>query len=589
MNFSALLFCQDEKTARITTQILNELEFTVETSSEPFAAVKKLMGQHFDAVVVDCDNEQNASLLFKGARNSQLNQSSLAVAVVEGQAGVANAFRIGANLVLTKPINVEQAKGTLRVARGLLKKGGEAAKAPAASPAGSAPAAAAPAPPAVPAPAPRAAAPTPKPAPAAASPRPAAPVEAVSKPASPAPPPRAMAAPVMAKPSPDNVLDLEPVAADLAEEVFLDVDEQKPADKPELKPSAKPSSLLEAEVAVKPAPPRPAPAPVLTSGGAAAAPAPAKAPEFEKIGSTSSKPNFAAAASPSSAPMEAPGLFSQRSSAPTFGGLDAAEPGSSGGPAKYAISAVALVLLALAGYFGYTKLHKQSSEPAQSEQVVNSSPVMPETPSAIVTPGPEATAKSKAAVPEKPSAEVSLSSHKTESPKSESSKAAEAEVEPEVVVKNFEEPRVVKANPASVPKKKVSEAEMEAPSAIGASVSDESALSNIVSSATPNVPAAALSPTLLKVSQGVTQGMLLKRVQPVYPHSAMQMRISGSVQLQATIDKGGNISSVKVLSGDPILAKAAVDAVKQWKYKPYLLDGEAVDIQTQVTVKFTLP
>ena len=83
MNFTALLFCQDEKTARLTTQILNELEFTVETSGEPFAAVKKLMAQHFDAVVVDCDNEQNASLLFKGARNSQLNQSSLAVAVVE--------------------------------------------------------------------------------------------------------------------------------------------------------------------------------------------------------------------------------------------------------------------------------------------------------------------------------------------------------------------------------------------------------------------------------------------------------------------------------------------------------------------------
>ena len=74
-------------------------------------------------MVVDCDNEQNATLLFKSARNSSSNQSSLAVAVVEGQAGVAKAFRIGADLVLTKPINVEQAKGTLRVARGLLRKG----------------------------------------------------------------------------------------------------------------------------------------------------------------------------------------------------------------------------------------------------------------------------------------------------------------------------------------------------------------------------------------------------------------------------------------------------------------------------------
>src|SRR5207245_10547962 len=122
MVFHALLFCPEEKAARTVTQVLNELEFSVELCVDPFAAVKKLMGEHFDAIVVDCENEQNATLLFKSARNSSSNQTALAVAVVEGQAGVANAFRIGANLVLTKPINVEQAKSTLRVARGLLKK-----------------------------------------------------------------------------------------------------------------------------------------------------------------------------------------------------------------------------------------------------------------------------------------------------------------------------------------------------------------------------------------------------------------------------------------------------------------------------------
>ena len=122
MGYQALLFCPDEKTARTVTQVLSELEFNVESCTEPFAAVKRLMSQHFDAVVVDCDNEQNATLLFKSARNSTSNQGSLAVAVVEGQAGVSKAFRIGANLVLTKPINIEQAKGTLRVARGLLRK-----------------------------------------------------------------------------------------------------------------------------------------------------------------------------------------------------------------------------------------------------------------------------------------------------------------------------------------------------------------------------------------------------------------------------------------------------------------------------------
>src|SRR2546429_1926458 len=142
MGYQALLFCPDEKIARVVTHVLSDLEFSIETATEPFAAVKKLMAQHFDGIVVDCENEQNAALVFKSPRNSSSNQASLAVAVVEGQAGVAKAFRIGANLVLTKPINVEQAKGTLRVARGLLRKGEPVAKPAAAPPA---PAAAAPA------------------------------------------------------------------------------------------------------------------------------------------------------------------------------------------------------------------------------------------------------------------------------------------------------------------------------------------------------------------------------------------------------------------------------------------------------------
>src|ERR1017187_4632732 len=125
MGYQALLFSPDEKLARIVSQVFTELDFAIEPAHEPFGAVKRLMAHHYDAIVVDCTDEQNASLLFKSARNSTLNQSSLAIAVVEGQAGIAKAYRIGANLVLTKPINVEQAKGTLRVARGLLRKHSE--------------------------------------------------------------------------------------------------------------------------------------------------------------------------------------------------------------------------------------------------------------------------------------------------------------------------------------------------------------------------------------------------------------------------------------------------------------------------------
>src|ERR1700680_32960 len=101
MGYQALLFCPDEKTARTVTQVLSELEFNGGRCTDPCAAAKKVMGQHFDAVLVDCDTEQNATLLFKSARNSTSNQGSLAVAVVEGQGGGAKALLIRGHLALT--------------------------------------------------------------------------------------------------------------------------------------------------------------------------------------------------------------------------------------------------------------------------------------------------------------------------------------------------------------------------------------------------------------------------------------------------------------------------------------------------------
>ena len=93
----------------------------------------------------------------------------------------------------------------------------------------------------------------------------------------------------------------------------------------------------------------------------------------------------------------------------------------------------------------------------------------------------------------------------------------------------------------------------------------------------------------LNVSQGVSQGLLIKKVQPTYPPAAIRMHLEGSVQLLATIGKTGNITGVKVQGGEPLLAQAALDAVKQWKYKPYYLNGDPVEIQTQVTINFKLP
>jgi protein TonB len=77
-------------------------------------------------------------------------------------------------------------------------------------------------------------------------------------------------------------------------------------------------------------------------------------------------------------------------------------------------------------------------------------------------------------------------------------------------------------------------------------------------------------------------------VQPQYPSIAIQARISGPVVLHALISRQGNIENLQVLSGPPLLVKAAMDAVRQWRYRPYALNGEPVEVDTQVTVNFVL-
>ena len=104
---------------------------------------------------------------------------------------------------------------------------------------------------------------------------------------------------------------------------------------------------------------------------------------------------------------------------------------------------------------------------------------------------------------------------------------------------------------------------------------------------TANIPKVA-TPQRVRVSSGVSQGLLIKRVQPNYPPLARQARIQGTVILQAEISKEGTIQNLQLISGHPMLAPAAIEAVKQWRYKPYLLNGEPVAVDTQVVVNFTL-
>jgi len=589
MSYKALLFCPDERTAKTVTQVLSELEFQVEACNEPFAAVKKLMAGHFDAVVVDCDNEQNATLMFKSARNSEFNQASLSVAVVEGQSGVAKAFRIGANLVLTKPINVEQSKGTLRVARGLLRKN-EANKISAKAP------------------------------------------ETPARPSFVAPPSQPSSVPAISAPKPAFLTHAAPPLAPAATASFSSAFELEKDPVPEPEPAE--AALLEsmpdplankihtsdhATPAAKQYPWQPIPKPMakpMTSALKHAADATGKPDSGISVG-------YGAAAAPAkeaanvddkiSALEEDPSELSASSAVPV------AKPHSSASAVNWGRIA-AIVLVAAAGgaiYRAGTQMHWQMP-PLSSLLHRTATASTPQTPKpAVVSPAAvtPATSSSPTGTLSQPGAATMLTSPNAgqnltagatpqkPSPATGAIAAGTVSKKPAVSATSFDppaQPGVVKTidgstvfvdthTPRPAPPKPatVDNVDLTAPDAVSAdSHSNDQAISGLMSM--PGVVPQP-GPHTLRVSQGVSQGLLINKVAPVYPPQAMKAQKQGSVQLLATISKDGDISTVKLLNGDDVLARAAIDAVKQWKYKPYLLDGQPMEIQTQITVNFTLP
>lgn len=101
------------------------------------------------------------------------------------------------------------------------------------------------------------------------------------------------------------------------------------------------------------------------------------------------------------------------------------------------------------------------------------------------------------------------------------------------------------------------------------------------------IPPRPMSVKPLVVSH-LAEANLLHRVQPVYPALARQARLQGTVELRAVISKTGTIENLIVVHGHPMLAGAAIDAVRQWRYRPYLLNGEPVEVETEITVNFLL-
>jgi TonB family protein len=160
----------------------------------------------------------------------------------------------------------------------------------------------------------------------------------------------------------------------------------------------------------------------------------------------------------------------------------------------------------------------------------------------------------------------------------------------DVLVRNFQ-PEPDAARPAG-PGPPVASAN---PSADSTDLADNAPLLTDVHADTENPLNGVLSPPLnlpppaLAVSEGLTQGVVVHRVQPLYPAQARTLRLGGSVVLQAVVAEDGSVRDLSLVSGHPVLAHAAMSAVRQWRYRPFRLNGKPVAMRTEIKVDFKLP
>jgi TonB family protein len=568
----AFLLCGDEKAVQAVTQILDELDVSFEHSSEPAFSLKRLATQRFDLLIVDCDNAQNATQVFNSARASHQNKTSIAIAIVEGKAGVPSAFRLGASLVLTKPVSLEQARNTLRTGIGMTRKEGQEVKpsspAPVSTPSVTVPVTSAPV--VVPAPAPVAPVRTP----------------AVLTPVAPTAPvaPSLTRQPETLKPSAPSAPVAEKPAMAPRSVSALPPQEYKPALTNFTEP--KPTTAT----------------PVLAKAATAAIGpmTPSQAKNFDSVfassavmdKNTEAKASLTKAAQEDEQDVKTPTLSIvdplaeedvldpvKDHGVPSFGALGK-EPFAGGDKrerrGKGALT-TAIVVLVLAGASYGAWLTQPAFRNFVAWEYLNAMTKIgatqgePETVAAKPsTPVPAQPANSPAAT----AADAAVTSANP-NPTVATAPASEAGTSDQTAA----------ASPADGQKAAGQPAKQDSTNHSAANPALVPASASLLTTSAAKAP----SSDLLEVPEDFADDQIVHRVHPSYPKQAKARKLQGIVVLQAIVNKQGKVDSLQLVSGDPMLAQAAADAVKQWRYKPYSHNGEAADFQTRVTVDFKLP
>ena len=591
MPFKALLLSKDAEVVQSLRRVLSDLDIGTEHCVEPFSAAKKLLDQHFDAIIVDCEDAQGAGWVVQSARMAALNKTSIIIAIQS--AASAGGSKLGENFTLQRPLVGKQAEATLKTARGMMKPGtGSAAPSTAASILS--PPIAAPEVPRV------AVGPSgavaldlddlinPKAPPSFAEtastlkPRAAEGASRDGANASSAFSTGAAPAPARER-SPMSLLEPETreALADAALEKLSTLATPAPArplvpEQPGILPAGSSASSTKAKVAD-----------LIVPVGGSLAPSPGQHPSsiFDSARRHASelqeRSNFAEA-----------DVIRQRFSGSSYRGRK---------NSHFGIIALVVALLALVASFAWTRFHRPPSTEGEGlhaqplTPVVQSQPtVVPQHSQSLVDQPDPNVAEPLNRVPEpaaesnemKPSAGI-VAREKPENPSSEIPEFAAPPVSippqaaPHVAEKPIEKPAAAGTTPAET------EPSPLPTNLAPASGSTGHAINNLLSSVAEPAPSA-VPPQRIQVSQGIVEGMLVHTVKPSYPAMARNAHVEGQVILKAIIAKDGSIRDLKVLKGPAMLTRAAMTAVKQWRYKPYLLNAQPVEVETQITLDFRL-
>jgi len=513
----ALLLSPDDQAVSAITAVLEEMSVTCERPLDGVSAAKKLNSHNFDLVLVDCENLPAAKLIFDVCRRGSGAHSPIPIAIVDGRAGLPTAFRLGAELILTKPVAKDQARSTVRTAVGRVKKD-----------------------------------------------EPARPAQAETKAA-----PETLPTEVSA----DNasVTDLlssyastEELATNPAEEVR----------------TMTAAALAQISSSQGSAPTAVSPLPAARVSAGATAPVGSyesmiAEPKFGSSEALSEDPVLAELEKAELDPSTTP-------AAPVFSAY-AETPKQE---KKFHGSLIAVLVLALicAGLYAAwtTQPGFRAFAQPQVEHLLALAGRAPNSPKPVTVSAPVKTVAPPVTTPA-----ASPENTQAMQPAVDGS-AGNGVAETGGAVTTASAP----SGAAPAPRTSAGAAASSAAVSDKTSPADKFPVQNL--SAKTAGTGAATQPsgvvpndqTTIVLSSKGAEKRLIHSVQPHYPALAGSAATEGTIVLKTTVDESGNVADAKVVEGNAALAEAAVSAVKQWRYRPYLRDGKAAPFQTIVLIDF---